>query len=117
MNHSQLGRIFAARPPHGAQGRDGQQRDPFRAGSRVSRPPLDSSTGADLGPVAFRLELDKWLSYDNSALTASLETYRAKMTKAKETEIREAAEEAREQRPYWLLQDAPKSASLSEGRR
>ncbi|KAL8293622.1 hypothetical protein RQP46_000323 [Phenoliferia psychrophenolica] len=64
-----------------------------------------------LAALAVELELDKYLSYDNPSLTASLETYRSKVTKAKETEVREAAEEAREVRPFWLLLDAPKAVA------
>lgn len=52
------------------------------------------------------------LDYDNAALAVSLDVYRKKLTKAKEIEIKEAAEEARETKPFWLLLDAPKVCIL-----
>lgn len=64
-----------------------------------------------LAAVAVELELDCMLDYDNAALAVSLDVYRKKLTKAKEIEIKEAAEEARETKPFWLLLDAPKAVA------
>ncbi|KAM0752756.1 hypothetical protein T439DRAFT_354244 [Meredithblackwellia eburnea MCA 4105] len=64
-----------------------------------------------LAALAIELDLDRYLAYDNPALTLSLEVYRVKLTKAKEIEVKQAEEEAREVRPYWLLLDAPKAVA------
>lgn len=58
-----------------------------------------------------RLDLDKFLAHDNALLSKNLEVYRSKLTIAKTKELKEASEEGREIRPYWLLLDAPKAIS------
>ncbi|KAI5479849.1 endoribonuclease Dicer [Pseudohyphozyma bogoriensis] len=64
-----------------------------------------------LAALAVELELDSYMAYDNPLLTTTIKAYRSRITKAKETEIREAEEEGRELRPFWLLLDAPKAVA------
>lgn len=62
-----------------------------------------------------RLELDKYMAYDDvgqPGLTQGILVYRQKVTKAKHVELKEAEDEGRECRPYWLLLDAPKYVFL-----
>lgn len=58
-----------------------------------------------------RLELDKYLAHDNALLAQNIEVYRKRLSIAKNKELKEAEEELRESRPYWLLLDAPKAIS------
>lgn len=61
-----------------------------------------------LAALAVELNLDRFLVYDPPQLETNMRLYRERVVAAKEKELREAAQEAREPRPYWLTLDPPK---------
>lgn len=66
-----------------------------------------------LAALAIELNLDRFLDFDNETLAINLRLYRQRIEKAKATEFREAEEEQRPLRPYWLTLDPPKVRDLS----
>lgn len=61
-----------------------------------------------LAALAVELNLDRFLIYDHPQLETNMRLYRERVIAAKAKELKEAAEEAREPRPYWLTADPPK---------
>ena len=64
-----------------------------------------------LAALAVELDLDRFLVYDHPQLETNMRLYRERVVAAKEKELLEAEQEAREPRPYWLTLDPPKVRS------
>ncbi|GAA5868109.1 hypothetical protein JCM3774_001024 [Rhodotorula dairenensis] len=64
-----------------------------------------------LAALAVELDLDRFLVYDHPQLETNMRLYRQRIVAAKDKEILEAEQEAREPRPYWLTLDPPKAVA------
>ncbi|BGP08421.1 Dicer-like protein 1 [Rhodotorula toruloides] len=64
-----------------------------------------------LAALAVELDLDNFLIYNHPTLEINIKLYRERLLEAREKEFKEAAEEQRSLRPYWLTLDPPKAVA------
>ncbi|GAA6001448.1 uncharacterized protein JCM10292_006259 [Rhodotorula paludigena] len=64
-----------------------------------------------LAALAIELNLDRFLIHEHDGLAINMRLYRERIEQARERESKEAEQEQRQLRPYWLTLDPPKAVA------
>lgn len=64
-----------------------------------------------LAALAIELNLDQFLIHEHDGLAINMRLYRERIEQARDREFKEAQQEQRQLRPYWLTLDPPKAVA------